>query len=244
MNEGVIPISLPGIALSLLPLVLLGWIYHRTNRGGGLILYSTVRMLVQLFLMGFVLVFIFQVESPLMMIPVLVFILSVSSWIALRPLKWRNRRRYGRIVASIGIACGGMLFYVLVLVIDPSPFYQPRYFIPLAGMIFANAMTAISLAGERFDDERSRGVPADEALPAAFKAALIPQVNAFLAVGLVSLPGMMTGQIIAGVEPLVAIRYQIVVMAMIFGSAGLSVALFLRWESHASSPHSSDEPNT
>jgi len=93
-------------------------------------------------------------------------------------------------------------------------------------MIFANAMTAISLAGERFDDELSRGVDADKALPVAFRAALIPQVNAFFAVGLVSLPGMMTGQIIAGIEPLLAIRYQIVVMAMIFGSAGLSVALF------------------
>ena len=236
MNQGVIPISILGIFLSLLPLVLLGWIYHRTNRGGGLVLYATIRMLVQLFLMGFVLVFIFQIDSPLMMMPVLVFILSISSWIALRPLKYRNRHRYARILASIGIACGGMLFYVLVFVIDPSPFYQPRYFIPLAGMIFANAMTAISLAGERFDDERGRGVRPEQALSAAFKAALIPQVNAFLAVGLVSLPGMMTGQIIAGVEPLLAIRYQIVVMAMIFGSAGLSVALFLHWEKHHANP--------
>ncbi len=241
MNQGVIPISLPGIILSLLPLVLLGWIYHRSNRGGGLVLYSTARMLVQLFLMGFVLVFIFQIESALMMVPVLAFILSISSWIALRPLKFRNRRRYGRIVASIGLVCGGMLFYVLVLVIDPSPLYQPRYFIPLAGMIFANAMTAISLAGERFDEERSRGVLPDQALPAAFKAALIPQVNAFLAVGLVSLPGMMTGQIIAGVEPLLAIRYQIVVMAMIFGSAGLSVAMFLYWESRYADTPTAEE---
>lgn len=230
MNEGVIPISIARIALSLVPLVLLGWIYHRSNRGGGLILYATGRMLVQLFLMGFVLVFIFQIESALMIIPVLVFILSISSWIALRPLGLRNAKRYGRIFVSVGIACGGMLFYVLFLVIEASPLYQPRYFIPLAGMIFANAMTAISLAGERFDDERSRGVNVDQALAAAFKAALIPQVNAFLAVGLVSLPGMMTGQIIAGVDPLLAVRYQIVVMAMIFGSAGLSVALFLRWD--------------
>ncbi len=236
MNDGVIPISGIGIALSLLPLALLGWIYHRSNRGGGLILYATVRMLGQLFLMGFALVFIFQIDSVFMMIPVLAFILSISSWIALRPLTFRNARRYGRILGSIGIACGGMLFYILIVVIEASPLYQPRYFIPLAGMIFANAMTAISLAGERFDDERSRGVQPDKAISAAFKAALIPQVNAFLAVGLVSLPGMMTGQIIAGVDPLLAIRYQIVVMAMIFGSAGLSVALFLRWDGKHPTP--------
>jgi len=231
MNDGVIPISTSGIALSLLPMALLGWIYQRSNLGGGLIYYATIRMLVQLVLMGYALVFIFQIESVFMILPVVVFILSISSWIALRPLTVRNRRRYMRIFAAIGIACGGMLFYVLIAVINAEPLYQPRYFIPLAGMIFANAMTAISLAGERFDDECSRGLSPDRALPPAFKAALIPQVNAFLAVGLVSLPGMMTGQIIAGVEPLLAIRYQIVVMAMIFGSAGFSVALFLRWES-------------
>ena len=236
MSDGVIPISVTGIVLSLLPMVLLGWIYQRSNRGGGLILYATARMLAQLFLMGFVLVFIFQVESVFMMIPVVLFILSISSWIALRPLSIRNGKRYWRIFGSIGIVCGGMLFYILIIVIEPSPLYQPRYFIPLAGMIFANAMTAISLAGERFDDERSRGVPLDKAWSAAFKAALIPQVNAFLAVGLVSLPGMMTGQIIAGVDPLLAIRYQIVVMAMIFGSAGLSVALYLRWDGKHPAP--------
>jgi len=230
MSQGVIPISWPGIALSLLPLALLGWIYHRSNRGGPLMLYATARMLGQLFLMGFVLVFIFRIESALMMVPVLAFILSVSSWIALRPLANRTRARYGRIFGSLGIVCGGMLFYVLIVVIETGPLYHPRYFIPLAGMIFSNAMTAISLAGERFDNERSRGALPEKALPEAFKAALIPQINAFFAVGLVSLPGMMTGQIIAGVEPLLAIRYQIVVMAMIFGSAGLAVALFLHWD--------------
>jgi putative ABC transport system permease protein len=104
MNEGVIPISVARIALSLAPLVLLGWIYHRSNRGGGLILYATVRMLVQLFLMGFVLVFIFQIESTLMIIPVLAFILSISSWIALRPLGLRNTKRYGRIFVSAGLS--------------------------------------------------------------------------------------------------------------------------------------------
>ena len=59
---------------------------------------------------------------------------------------------------------------------------------------------------------------------------MIPQVNALLAVGLVSLPGMMTGQILSGISPLVAVRYQIVVMAMVLGSAGISTILFLIWQ--------------
>ena len=70
MNEGVIPISWWGIALSLLPLALVGWIYHRHNRKGGLVIYATARMLGQLLLMGFVLVLILEIESPYMVIPV------------------------------------------------------------------------------------------------------------------------------------------------------------------------------
>ncbi len=230
MNGGVVPISATGIALSLLPLLAVGWLYHRWNGKGGLAVYATLRMVVQLLLMGFVLVFIFAVESAWMAVPVVVFILAVSSWIALRPLEAKGWRRYGGILTAIGLSCGGMLVYVLYVIIGSEPLYQPRYFIPLAGMIFANAMTAISLAGERFDGERGRGMDIDAARSTAFNAAMIPQINAFLAVGLVSLPGMMTGQILAGVDPLLAIRYQIVVMAMIFGSAGLAVALYLTFE--------------
>ncbi len=230
MSNGVVPITSLGIALSLLPLLVVGWIYQRWNRKGSLLLYATARMVGQLLLMGFVLIAIFKIESPWMMFPVVGFVLSVSSWIALRPLGHRTRRRYGVIVGSLGLACGGMLAYVLVIVIGAEPLYNPRYFIPLAGMIFANAMSAISLAGERFDMERGRGEAEAAARAAAFNAAMIPQVNGFLAVGLVSLPGMMTGQILAGIDPLLAIRYQIVVMAMVLGSAGLAVALFLRWD--------------
>ncbi len=72
-----------------------------------------------------------------------------------------------------------------------------------------------------------REVDEPDARRAALDAALIPQINGLLAVGLVSLPGMMTGQILAGVEPLVAVRYQIMVMAMVFGSGGLAAVLYL-----------------
>ena len=99
--------------------------------------------------------------------------------------------------------------------------------IPFAGMIFSNAMTAITLAAERLQRELETGTPYKDARTAAWTAALIPQINALLAVGLVSLPGMMTGQVLTGVDPLIAVRYQIVVMAMIFQSAGFSVAMFL-----------------
>jgi putative ABC transport system permease protein len=94
-------------------------------------------------------------------------------------------------------------------------------------MIFANTMNTVSLAAERFEAERERGLEHRDARRVALEAALIPQVNALLAVGLVSLPGMMTGQILSGVEPLVAVRYQIMVMCMTFGAAGMGAVLYL-----------------
>ena len=108
-----------------------------------------------------------------------------------------------------------------------DPWYLPRYMIPLAGMVFANAMTAVSLAAERLFAELGHGDSWEEARKMAFQAAMIPVVNSLFAVGLVSLPGMMTGQILSGVSPLIAARYQIMVMCMIFASAGISTAIFL-----------------
>ncbi|MEC9313790.1 MAG: ABC transporter permease, partial [Pseudomonadota bacterium] len=99
---------------------------------------------------------------------------------------------------------------------------------PLAGMIFANSMNSVSLAAERLAAELSRNLDFRQARNEAFQAAFIPTINSMLAVGLVSLPGMMTGQILSGVSPTVAAHYQIVVMCMIFASAGLSTALFLQ----------------
>ena len=114
---------------------------------------------------------------------------------------------------------------MIKFVLEMTPFYEPRFVIPIAGMIYANSMNAISIAAERFEKEL-KNTTTKEANITAFKASMIPKVNTFLAVGLVSLPGMMTGQILSGVDPLIAVRYQIVVMAMIFGSAGMSVITY------------------
>jgi len=94
-------------------------------------------------------------------------------------------------------------------------------------MIFANAMNAVSIAAERLESEIDRGNTYMQARVISYKAALIPRINVLFAVGLVSLPGMMTGQILSGVDPLIAVRYQIMVMLMILGSAGISVAIYL-----------------
>jgi len=94
-------------------------------------------------------------------------------------------------------------------------------------MVFANAMNSVALAVERLESEIERNVEYAEARVIALRAAMIPVINSLFAVGLVSLPGMMTGQILSGVSPLIAARYQIMVMCMVFGSAGITTVLFL-----------------
>ena len=101
-------------------------------------------------------------------------------------------------------------------------------------MIFASSMNAVSLAAERFEAETGRDVAYRDARRTAYQAALIPIINSLFAVGLVALPGMMTGQILSGVSPLVAAKYQIVVMTMLFGAAGISAAIYLRMQPGAS----------
>ena len=131
--------------------------------------------------------------------------------------------------AILALAIGGLTTLALVTqgVLDLTPWYWPNYFIPLAGMILANGMNSVSLAADRLQAEIGRDVPYDKARNIAFRASLIPITNSLFAVGLVSIPGMMTGQILSGVSPLIAARYQIMVMCMVFGGAGISSAVFL-----------------
>ena len=190
-------------------------------------MYATLRMLIQLLLIGYVLVYIFESDQPAFIIAVLAIMLFVASWIAIRPLQKKQPRVY--LNSLVAVSVGGVLTLALVsqVVIDVEPWFSPRYVVPLAGMIFAGAMNAVSLAAERFQSEHDRGEPYDKARRIALQASLIPITNSLFAVGLVSLPGMMTGQILSGVSPLVAAKYQIVVMTMLFGVSGISAALYL-----------------
>ncbi len=184
-------------------------------------------MLTQLLLIGYFLIYIFKTDSALIIVAVLTIMLLSSSWIALRTMKIPRKVLYLKSLSAIALA--GILILALVTrgVLNLQPWYMPSYLIPLAGMIFANAMNSVSLAGERLEAEIDRGIPYLQARIIALKASLIPITNSLFAVGLVSLPGMMTGQILSGVSPLIAVRYQIMVMCMIFSAAGIASAIFL-----------------
>ncbi len=185
------------------------------------------RMLIQLLLIGYALNFIFDANSQWIILLVLMFMLVAASWIGLNALPVDPRPLF--IYSFSAISCGGGLILVFISqgVLHVDPWYQPQVMIPIAGMIFSNSMNAVSLAGERLYSELDHDQDYSRARNIAFQAAMIPVINALLAVGLVSLPGMMTGQILAGTSPMIAARYQIIVMCMIFSSAGISSALFL-----------------
>jgi putative ABC transport system permease protein len=211
----------------LIPVAIMIVIYVRWTHDKSTIFYALGRMLIQLILIGYVLTYIFSSQSTYLIILILSVMLVSASVIALRPLQKRQTNIYIYSLASIAI--GGVFTLVMVVfgVLDLNPWYEPRFLIPLAGMIFANSMNAVSISAERFENETERGYDYTEARATAYKAALIPIINSLFAVGLVSLPGMMTGQILSGIDPLIAVRYQMMVMLMILGSAGLSVAVYL-----------------
>ncbi len=227
MNSSIQTIPFINLALAFIPVFAVLMILWKWKLNFKSSIYAVFRMLIQLLLIGYVLTFIFETDHSLIVVAVLAVMLFSSSLIALRTLKTAKRTLYLKSFYSIAIGGGIVLLLITQGVLSLSPWYLPSYMIPLAGMIFANAMNSVSLAGERLEAEMNRDIPYPEARNTALHASLIPITNALFAVGLVSLPGMMTGQILSGVAPLIAVRYQIMVMAMIYGSAGISSAIFL-----------------
>lgn len=226
MNAQVQMITWQGIAWAFVPVTVAVAILVYWTLKPGTAVYAIARMLVQLIAVGFVLAWVFEGDNALVITAVLFIMVVAASWIAMRPLEHGDARAFYRVLTAIVIGGGLTLALVTQLSIGLDPWYYPRYMIPLAGMIFANAMNSVSLCAERLEAEMRRGESYEQSRRAAMHAALIPLLNSLFAVGLVSLPGMMTGQILSGVEPVIAARYQIVVMCMIFAASTLSAAIY------------------
>ncbi len=225
--QGILEISWLGLLIAFVPAAVVIGIMVAWRSIVGTALYATARMLVQLLLIGYVLIYIFETDNWLVIAVVLIVMLTVSSWIATRTLKQRTRADYFQALAAIALGGALTLGIVTQFVIGVDPWFSPRYVVPLAGMIFAGSMNAVSLAADRYEAEMSGGSSYKEARRTALQTALIPIINSLFAVGLVALPGMMTGQILSGVSPLIAAKYQIVVITMLFGASGISAATYL-----------------
>ena len=219
-------IPLEHLVLVFIPVLLVTGVFYWWSLKTGTVFYAFFRMLVQLMLVGYVLLWIFAVVYAWVVLSLVTIMALISTWIALRTIPRHRSALYLVTLLSILLGGGGVLLLVTRWVLDLEPWYQPNFFIPLAGMIFSNSMNGVSLAADRLQSELVVANYA-KARAGALHTALIPLVNSLFAVGLVALPGMMTGQILSGVSPLIAARYQIMVMCMLFGAAGLSTILFL-----------------
>lgn len=228
------PIPFQHLLIMFVPMALVLFIMRSWGLNVGKACYAIIRMLLQLFLIGYALIMIFESDSSLVTLFVLMLMILVSSWISLNTLSGSVSRNLSEkitlfYVAILSVLIGGGLMLIIVTqwVLGLEPWFLPRYIIPLAGMIFSTAMTSISLAGERLQSELRQEKSYEEASKVAFNTSMIPNINAMFAVGLVSLPGMMTGQILSGVSPFIAARYQVMVMCMLFSAAGISSFIFL-----------------
>ena len=245
MNSAIIELSLWDLVTVYSLLLMSVGLAHLLRAGQSRDLFwSGLRMFMQLMVVGYVLHLVFALESAL---PVLL-ILVVMTGFAVQTIGARVETKMPNFYRVVGAAmlfgCGGMTFFFCTLVIGLEPWYDPRYLIPLAGMVIGNSMTGASLAAERLAAEfRERSeeietalclgssvkLASEPAVSSAFRAALIPSVNAMAAMGLVFLPGMMTGQILSGTEPLIAVKYQIAIMCVITGSVALTTFMILRF---------------
>jgi putative ABC transport system permease protein len=227
MEQTLQTISLQNLAYAFIPVAVVFFILVKWSLTTKRAMFAISRMLVQLLLIGYFLVYIFESDNAWFVVFILILMVLFSSWIALSNLPVGNKKLVKSAVISISLSAVFTIIIITQGVLALSPWYHPQTLLPLAGMIFASCMNAVSLSGERFYAELSKRVSYKQARNIAFQTSMIPNINALFAVGLVSLPGMMTGQILSGVSPFIAARYQIMVMCMVFASAGIASAIFL-----------------
>lgn len=206
------------------------------------LLIAAVRTVVQLLLIGLVLETLFAYSAWYW-----VGLLGLTMLlIAGREVMARQQRRlsglwgYGLGTSAMFVSSFSITVLALLVVIQPQPWYQPQYAVPLLGMMLGNTMTGIALGLDRLTENAYRRRAEVEGRLAlgedwssaiaelrreAMRAGTIPIINAMAAAGVVSLPGMMTGQILAGAPPLEAVKYQILIMFLISAGTGFGTVV-------------------
>jgi putative ABC transport system permease protein len=233
------PVELGPLQLGLAALLILlnAAISMRLQLGlGRRLLLASLRSVVQLSLLGLLLTWVFSVQGPWAVLPLMVLMALIAGFEAVRRT---TRRVPGIFGVSIGVVLAtsmAITFYGLVAVIGIEPWYAPRYAVPILGMVLGNTLTGISLGLETtlhgFDRDRAqvelllahgatRKEASREVVRGAVRTGMIPILNAMVAAGLISIPGMMTGQILAGQDPASAARYQMFILFSIAAGVAL-----------------------
>jgi putative ABC transport system permease protein len=252
---GAVAISDAHLALSaLLILVNVGlsaWLRLGLGRS---LLIGSARMVVQLLLVGSVLQWLFRQEQPGLIALLGLVMAAIAGVSAVQ----RTRRRFAGIYLNslLSVMASSALVTGLALagIIRPQPWYIPQYLIPLLGMVLGNTLNGISLGLDRLMEGligrreqvegrlalgATRWEACEELVREAIRVAMIPTINSMMVMGLVSLPGMMTGQIMQGAAPAAAVRYQIVILFMIAAGTALGVSgvVLLAYRSLTSREH-------
>jgi putative ABC transport system permease protein len=234
------PIDLSMAALLVVALALFSF---RMELGlAGQLIVAAIRTSLQLFLVGLVLKVVFASINPLWIGAMALIMLAAAA----REVMARQKRRFrgwwgfGMGAGALFISSFAITVFALVAVIGVHPWYTPQYAIPLLGMMLGNTMTGIALGLDRLTESvwERRGVvearlmlghtwsqAIAEIRRASARSAMIPTINSMAAAGIVSLPGMMTGQILAGNPPLEAVKYQILIMFIISAGTGLGAMI-------------------
>ncbi len=196
----------------------------------GTLAIATGRTVIQLLGVGYILAVVFALNNPWAVLAILAVMLTISTVVA--------RDRIGKKIPGLLPVVGGSILastavtiiYTNLLVIRPATWYEPQYIIPLAGIVLGNAMNGAAIAGERLastisasqgeiEMHLSLGATPQQAIAQyrkdAILAGLIPTLNAMMVVGVVTLPGIISGQLLSGIDPLEAAAYQILIMFML-----------------------------
>ena len=244
MNGGAATLGIIQIAGAYLFIVVVLLIVK--NRGiqrEGTIVLASVRMTLQLILTGYVLVYIFNSPSPLFTVAIISAMEAFAVYTVYKKFKGQLSSRLKRVIAlSLPTGTLACLLYFLFVVIRIDPWYNPQYFIPLAGMLVGNSMTGVSLGVKSLVEGMQTNrhyveealvlgatpqMATREIINRTFDAAIMPTLNSMLGMGIVFLPGMMTGQILSGTVPTTAIAYQMAIMLGILGAVSISVIMML-----------------
>nr|WP_227009693.1 MULTISPECIES: iron export ABC transporter permease subunit FetB [unclassified Enterobacter cloacae complex] len=214
------------------------------------ILWSIARAVIQLIIVGYVLKYIFNVNHAVLTLLMVLFICFNAAWNAQKRSKYIDKA----FISSLIAITTGTALTLAVLVLSGSIEFTPMQVIPITGMIAGNAMVAVGLCynnlGQRFSSEQQQlqeklslgatpKVASAQLIRDSIRSSLIPTVDSAKTVGLVSLPGMMSGLIFAGIDPVKAIKYQIMVTFMLLATASLStiVACYLTYRKFYNSRH-------
>lgn len=208
------------------------------------IIISTIRMTLQLILTGYVLSYIFQNSNVFYTILFIILMEIFAIYNTFKRVKVELSQQM-RLTIGISMISGTLItiLYFIFVVLRLAPWFEPRYFIPIGGMIIGNSMTGISLGVTKLVDGMTNRrdlvemalmlgatpkAASKSIVDSAFDSSILPTINSMVGMGIVFLPGMMTGQILSGVSPFTAIQYQIAIMLGILGSVALTVIMFVQ----------------